>query len=74
MDPEEKGLFITDDGVSQTYTLGNTQVFTHTRDASANASPFACRDSDGYELTAVYENTGAEIHGASASRWRERSA
>ena len=64
MDPEEKGLFITDDGVSQTYTLGNTQVFTHTRDASGERFTLCLPDSDGYELTAAYENTGAEIHGS----------
>lgn len=64
MDPEEKGLFITDDGVSQTYTLGNTQVFAHTRDASGERFTLCLPDSDGYELTAAYENTGAEIHGS----------
>ena len=44
MDPEEKGLFITDDGVSQTYTLGNTQVVLPIPETPpANASPFACQ-------------------------------
>lgn len=64
MDPEEEGLFITDDGVSQTYTLGGTQVFTHTKDASGERFSLCLPDPDGYELTVSYENTGAEIHGS----------
>ena len=64
MDPEAEGLFITDDGVSQTYTLGGTQVFTHTKDASGERFSLCLPDADGYELTVSYENTGAEIHGS----------
>lgn len=43
MDPEEKGLFITDDGVSQTYTLGTRRCLPIPETPPANASPFACR-------------------------------
>lgn len=63
LDPEEQGLSITDDGVTQTYTLGDTQVFEHTKDASGERFELFLPDGEGYELAVSYENTGAAIHG-----------
>ena len=64
MDPESEGLFISDDGVTQTYTLGGTEIFTHTLDEAGERFTLCLPDSAGYELTVSYENTGDVIHGA----------
>ncbi len=64
VDPDEVGMTITDDGTAQTYTLGETTVFTHEKTDDAERFRLYLPDSEGYALTVDYENTGRELHAA----------